>query len=876
MTMRSLQVTSGRIAAQAALLCAFFLLVVSLTYRERGYGVVLRMSTNAGPSAELYFASEGEGYSPDRRVPFVAHADGRWHEYVLDIPASRPLHRLRIDPGIQGGRVSIALIEVVDPSGKRARLEGADLRRSLRGTNQVQLIDESAGALVANLQAGDPYLDLVVPRVSKHSVWPKRILASLVASALCLGLLVLMHSMAKRSTGAGPLGGAGRFLDRVGDLLSEPGLLQLDRVGAGFLLGLLVGSVVYIGIGLNQSSIGLWEQFYPAQAVEQTVDLGDARRVRSDEWNTQTPWILNQVQRGSQAENPNIGGERAPLLAAVPVKGSVASLQPKFLGFALLDLDRGFSWWWAYKTIGLVAAFFWLLMLLTRGNTLFSILGALWIYVSSFTQWWLSSNLAEIMIAFALATVGGYYLLFAHRRRWIVTGGVLAVYAAVNLVLHLYPPFILPLAYLGVFILAGECTRPGATARIASSLRFRAVVVVATVTVIAGALTLFLIEAQSTIEAMMATVYPGKRVAVPGSMPIWRVMYAWFEAYRFGEDSYPAGLINASEASSFVILAPIAVLVFHFRSLVRRENAALLGLLLYSALVLAWMCVPLPSMARNIAMLMGWGWSPPARSMVGLGLASILACTVVASSVASQAPGLREPNERRWLPFFAAACIGVFGWGLRQVVPAFASSMVIAAGMFTAFALTSAMVNGSRGRFALGVALLLVPGLAVNPLMSGLSSVMEKPILVAAKQAGGRSADRWVVVGDFVFAQGLKAIGLDVLNGSHMVPDMRKLDVLDPANAYSEVWNRYAHVIIKSSPSTKRPLFDLVQPDLYTVSLDICGDELRRLGVTHVAYTVSPPPEDFRCLKTVRALDASGVSLYQIVAPTTDSGTTNQ
>jgi hypothetical protein len=261
--------------------------------------------------------------------------------------------------------------------------------------------------------------------------------------------------------------------------------------------------------------------------------------------------------------------------------------------------------------------------------------------------------------------------------------------------------------------------------------------------------------------------------------------------------------------------------------------------------------------------------------MIGLGLASILACTVVASGVAAQAPGLRDPNERRWLPFFAAAGVGVFGWGLRQMNPAFASLTVIAAGMFTAFVMTSAMANGSRTRFALGVAMLLVPGLGVNPLMSGLSSVMEKPILATAKTAGGGSTDRWAVVGDFVFAQGLKAVGLDVLNGSQMVPDLRKLNVLDPTRTYSEVWNRYAHVIIKSSPATKRPLFDLAQADLYTVSLDVCGDELRKLGVTHVAYTVSPQPEDLRCLKTVRAADDSGVSLYRLIAPVLNPERTN-
>src|SRR5690606_33841424 len=134
------------------------------------------------------------------------------------------------------------------------------------------------------------------------------------------------------------------------------------------------------------------------------------------------------------------GGATAPLLASVPVAHPVALPNLKYAGFGFLDIERGYAWFWSYKSFGLAFSFLWLLLILTRGNLPASLIGTAWVYFSSYTQWWFSSALPEIMTAFALGTTGALYGLYSKSRLMIGIGTVLIVYAATSLALNLYPP----------------------------------------------------------------------------------------------------------------------------------------------------------------------------------------------------------------------------------------------------------------------------------------------------------------------------------------------------------------------------------------------------------------------------------------------------
>lgn len=847
-----------------ALLAALVVLMGALLFRIHVpvVSLALEMKSTTGARGEIFFASSEVGYTQDRSEPFHIHSDGEWHAYEVAFSPGIRIDRIRIDPGSGPGSVSVRAVALSQGIHSQ-RFERQRLVGALGITKHLQPLDPAA--LRFSSQGGDPYFEILLPDSMGHSSLLARagelVAVGAIALATWILLEVLAAWLAKRIP---PLGRIRPAVARVSDLLSDEQVLRVDgRILLAFLcIGLL--AAIYVGLRLHQSSIGIWETIHPHETVEQTIDLGTPKRIRSDEWRVLTPWVLNQVLNDNPTRNRNLGGESSPLAAAVPVDGVFAVPQLKFAGFRIFDLDRGMSWWWAYKSFGLVFSFLWLCLLLTRGNLAASLLGTLWIYFSSFTQWWFSANTPEIMIAFAIGVVGAVYALFSRKRGLIAMGGVLMVYAATNLVLHLYPPFIVPLAYLGVAILAGYWLQLGSTAPVLHRLGFRATTTAAAAAAISAYGLLFMSAASDTIDAMMNTVYPGQRVAESGGVPLAKLMYGFFESFRVGERHFPLQPTNASEASSFVLLFPIALLAMRWRTFWRREGALLLSLGCFCIVAACWISVSLPAPLERIMQALGWYLVPPRRPLIGLGIGSILACVVLFSQVQARFEALHDEDVRSRSVVTVSVALVMLGWGLHQVDPAFFSPRVILIGTVAASLIAAGLMLGRTRLFAAGVLTYALSTACVNPLVSGISAISEKPILVAAAAQGNQPGDKWAVIGSVTFTQGLKAHGLDVIAGTHFLPDRRNIAILDPSGRYETIWNRYSTIEVVSDPSRTDVEFNKRRGDQISFTLNVCGRQMRALGVTHVAYTSALPEEDLRCLKRLAGPADSGVQLFEL------------
>lgn len=842
-------------------------LVVVIALRLLGGGghevqAVVELRSMAGTDGEVFYAAEGEDYHPSRRVAFSITPDGLWHTYRIALGDElEPLERVRIDPGSTAGPVQIRRL-AIKSSDRSVELIGEELAPSI-GSINLMTLESGANGLEFTATAPDPFVDFRLPRVDQ-STSVRQVMRWLGFGVLAALMWALAEKVFFRVRRRLAQSSRIRSIFRASAArVSDPGLLEVSPSAMLLVAFVLAMSLVYVGLDLHQSSIGVWEEMYPAQPTEQLVDLGTPKRIRSDEWNTQAPWVLGQVMDGSPQQNVSIGGGNAPMLAAVPVAHSSAVAQVKFYGFHLFDVETGFSWWWAYKTFGLFLAFFWLLMLLTRGHLAASIIGSGWVYGSSFTQWWLSSHLPELLIGFAVSTIGAIYLLFSTRRTLVAVGAALAGYGFMNLLLHLYPPFIVPLAYLGIAILLGTAVAVGGGARIRQLWKWRAgcLSVSAVVTgFLAGS---YLWDALPAMEAMVNTAYPGRRVSASGDVPLARLMYGYFEVFRVGEGRVPLPPTNASEASSFILLAPLLVLAIPFTAFMKRSNALLTALGAYCVVATLWVSASLPPFFESVMQGIGWAWSPSQRAVLGLGIGSILATTVLFARVQNGDLETRPDSARVMLIPFGVCSVLLFGWGLHGVDPEFFRPGIIALAALAMGGMTAGVVLGRTIPLAIGVAIAITPALRVNPVVSGLSAVQEKPVLVAARVHGEAESDRWAVVGDFVFSQGLKAQGLEVVTGSQMVPNRSIASALDPEAGYEPIWNRYAHIALRSDPGRPSPVYELASPDLYVIGLDVCGPGLAAIGVTHIAYTIPVPDPDLRCLIPLDAPADSGVRLFR-------------
>jgi hypothetical protein len=394
--------------------------------------------------------------------------------------------------------------------------------------------------------------------------------------------------------------------------------------------------------------------------------------------------------------------------------------------------------------------------------------------------------------------------------------------------------------------------------------RFRSAAVCVTSIAIAAYGAALADTASDTIAAMLNTVYPGHRVSVSGELHLAQLASGFFEPFRIGENTYPLPSANASEASSFVWLAPLVLLALPFRSLFRRESALLLTLGCFLLMAVSWIAIPLPPWPEHVLQAVGWSLVTSKRAVMALGVGSILACIVLFARVREGVEPLRSVLARR----VAVASVGVvvfaLGSWLRHQDPTFFTWKVLALGTLGSCLLAAGLLLGRMRLLVTGVAVYAMCTIAVNPLARGLSPLLEKPVLLAAKRAGAAAGDRWMVIGDANFAQGLKALGLSVFAGSQFLPDRPGISVLDPDGSYADIWNRLATIDVRSAPARSRAAFKLERGDRYAIFLNVCGPLPPALGITHVAYTVRVPKRDRTCLQPLPAPRNSGVQLFAL------------
>jgi len=146
-----------------------------------------------------------------------------------------------------------------------------------------------------------------------------------------------------------------------------------------------------VALKLSGSCVGMWEEELSGKYPPKGLLLFKPQPVRTDEWLVWTPAALSQARQNPPfpLENPNLGPGCAPMLLNLPVAYYTTWFRPQLFGFFLLDFERGFSFCWLLKIVGVVFAPAWLLRQLglqSRGLALF---GGLWILLS--LHWWLSS-----------------------------------------------------------------------------------------------------------------------------------------------------------------------------------------------------------------------------------------------------------------------------------------------------------------------------------------------------------------------------------------------------------------------------------------------------------------------------------------------------
>ena len=157
---------------------------------------------------------------------------------------------------------------------------------------------------------------------------------------------------------------------------------------------------------LNGSSIGMWRTLLLEPGIPRGLLFSSPKQIRVDEWCIWTPAMLSQARQKPPfpVENSNLGSGRAPLLMNVPVAYYTTFFRPQLWGFFLFDFERGFSFYWCSKVFGLLLAVGWWLRQMGLHSRALIIFGVVWVFFSSYMQWWFSSPamLPEMVASWAV------------------------------------------------------------------------------------------------------------------------------------------------------------------------------------------------------------------------------------------------------------------------------------------------------------------------------------------------------------------------------------------------------------------------------------------------------------------------------------------
>lgn len=863
----------GKIAAPRQIWWRALLLMACLMgllhSQSKIYSLDVSMGAKLPPkSVAQVFYSYGGLVFPDTNNQVMLtykQADGEI-TYEARLRTTRPIRLLRLDVSNLAGEIHWSSLKVLGKSGS-IEVRGKDLPSVARSYNQLQIVSSGDAGQQMTASGIDPQvlIDIPIemtqlPASAQRTHW----LSVFGWSLLWVGLFECMLRLVRPENRVNIR--VKHFLTRVAEHCSEDATIRFRPASLMVYAVLVSLAFICVALKLNQSSVGMWDQLYPAEFVERDISLGTPKGIRSDEWHTMTPWVLSQVQSGMQSDNVNLGAPSSAMLAGAPQMGWMMLAQPKYWGFVFLDMERGFSWIWAAKAFGLIAAFFTLLLMFTKGEVVISMAGALGVWGSSYVQWWLSSVPAEVISGFSAAVVGSVYLLVARKVGGLVFGAVLVAFAVPNLLLHLYPPYLQPLAYLSLFLLLGVIGSRHGLILFRQRLGLRLFTAACTVAVTGALVWWWYLQVADAIQLMLNTDYPGHRISAGGDLPLHRLFYGVFESWKIKDNDMPFPPVNPSEASSFWILFPFSLLLVAPGEWRKPAMRPALGMLLFCLLTLAWTSLPIPALARNLLASLGWYLTPATRGDFALAVGSaLLMATVVGLIARGDVHRSRLPSPV--LALFVVLAVGVYGVSLQLRDPIFFNWPRIGLATAAVSALMWAAHRGLRWWYLALTIFAAVPTLHVNPVQSGLGPFLQKGILQKAKSVGGETENLWAVFGSTEVAQGFKAVGLHVINGTHYAPRMAWIDTLDPSHRYQQVWNRYAHIDLERGEPDAPPVYKIDFADSYTIKVDVCSPKLSAIGVTHAAFAYSPSETEMRCLHPLLTGDHSGVSLYRIARP---------
>ncbi len=690
------------------------------------------------------------------------------------------------------------------------------------------------------------------------------------------------------------------FLDRV----SDERLIVWDYKTVIFVLGSLMTYALFVSFNLSGTSIEKWEQYIPdsTKIASYQPIIGKAKWIRFDEWCLGVPCIRAVAANDFGRINPGVGYGESALLMGIPVRDVTTYVKPHLWGYFLFSFERGYSFFWYWKTFGLLISGFLLLKVLSRNNFWMSLAGSVWILFSSYVQWWFSTPGTDLMVAAFMICVSGLYVLLSRNTLAIVVNALILTIFSLSFFLTLYPPYQVSLGYLILAVLGGVAWKNYSKEIFHDKLWLRVACVVIMFAMIGGMMAHFLSACKDSIAIMAATEYPGNRISTGGVISLNKYLGGFFD-FLYSESHLPPIWYNPCEASNFILLFPvvfIAMIIDKIKG--KRVDAFDIVLLVYILFISTWVLVGYPEFIAKITAL---NRVRENRAFIGIGIGSILLVihylsgdrsARAHSSDSSDTTESTDAKSKKKKKQARATKSASLSSGLQSNLFNVGSLaiMVLSFGLMYWFGnyfneenknfLTTKQIFGvsfavsvlsmlilSHARFLFStiiVALVLWSNFMINPIAKGMPSLFDKDLMRVVTEIRKNDPDaKWIAYGSNILANYLIATGVNVISGTKFIPDLEMMKVFDPTLAKKSVYNRFAHVhCLPFNPDSKNPndiKFIIDNEDAYTLCVSPRSEQLAKIGVKYIMSNRTSLKEDLEMWEPLFDDQINGMYLYK-------------
>lgn len=599
-----------------------------------------------------------------------------------------------------------------------------------------------------------------------------------------------------------------------------------------FVLALVV-FIYIVFMGYSGSSIGVYQYAIQPEdnSLYYTPILGNARPIRSDEWNVNTPIAVSQaIDEDSQFAyyNDNLRGVLTEMfsVASSPVADILILAKPFFVGFLLFGAEHGLAFLWYGKVIALMLISFELCMLISNKKKLVSLLGMILIVFSAATQWW---NITDFVIwgGLALILLDKFMLTDKYRTKILCALGIFI--SAISYIFILYPAWQLTYGYVFIPVFVWIIWK---NAKIYKMNLKDALIILLVILAIAGIGLRYYSLSKDVLKVVSSTDYPGERFEIGGGgkTALFSYVYSMFFPY---EDH----ISNPCELSGMLSIFPIPMLIsliFLIRNKDRKKHFSfLIPSLVIGVLFSVWCCMPTNELLAKLTFLY---MVPGARLAVPLGFLQILLIIYLMGNIKQEDKIIANNNIAKLLAVILSIVIlsVAINTDLENVMgnlKSYVCGLILLAEIY--LLLTINKQTSQKALIALLIPIALITGATVNPIHRGISVLTDKPVAKKVQEIVKEDKENNLWLAE-MYPNYFLASGAKVLNSVNTYPNFEMYKTIlgerYEDEEYRKIYNRYAHVYLQITDGEST--IELVQADALIIKVN--AETIKKLGVKYI------------------------------------------